>query len=373
MGYVAVKGGAAAVLNAEKLVKYYRVKNRSKLLEVDQIRDQLRLAVDRAMSEGSLYAPDLAALAIKQAEGDPLEAAFILRAYRSTQPRDFYSLLGDTRRMRIIRRISATFKDVPGGQILGPTRDYTVRLLDFDLAGEDADQTARFIDELIGEAAGCGTAKPPSFPKVIDILREQGLLEETPRNFLEKPDSDITRDGLIFPASRAARLQVLARGETGGMVTLAYTTMRGYGNIHPTLGELRVGYLPVRIPHPLGEGELILGEILVTEAEVISQHFSEAGAGRRPVFSVGYGLCFGHNEEKAIAMAILERAIDTGEPKAPAQDEEFVLSHIDGIEAAGFTAHWKLPHYVTFQSELDRIRKSQGKSGESNGVISHGN
>ena len=93
--------------------------------------------------------------------------------------------------------------------------------------------------------------------------------------------------------------------------------------------------------------------MLVTEAEVVSQAFSEGG-NEKPMFTVGYGLCFGHNEEKAISMAILERTIDTKNPQAPAEDEEFVLYHIDGIKAAGFTAHWKLPHYVTFQSVLDR-------------------
>jgi alpha-D-ribose 1-methylphosphonate 5-triphosphate synthase subunit PhnI len=361
MGYVAVKGGTVAVENAEKLAKYFRLKGRSPVLKVEQIRDQLRFMVDRAMSEGSIYAPDLAAIAVKQAEGDPMEAAFILRAYRSTQPRDFYSLVGDTRQMRVIRRISATFKDVPGGQILGPTRDYTVRLLNYELAQETEEAARCFVDEFLSDILADEFQEPPIFPKIVDLLREQGLLKASPGLEMTKPDADITRDGLTFPATRAARLQVLARGETGGMVTLAYTTMRGYGNIHPTLGELRVGYLPLKIKHPAGHGELVVGEVLVTEAEVVSQSFvSEAGKGEgKPTFTIGYGLCFGQNEEKAIAMAILERAIDTREPQAPAQDEEFVLSHVDGIEAAGFTAHWKLPHYVTFQSELDRIRKSR--------------
>lgn len=363
MGYVAVKGGIESVANAEKVAKYFRLKGRSKLLEVRQIRDQLRLAVDRVLSEGSLYAPDLAALAIKQAEGDPIEASFIMRAFRSTKPREYYSVIADTREMRLVRRISATFKDIPGGQILGPTRDYTIRLLNFDLAQETEADAALFLRELRAEAGAAVSANRPAFPKVIDILREQGLLKEVDAGKpLEKPDTDITRDGLTFPASRSARLQVLARGETGGMVTLAYSTMRGYGNIHPALGELRVGYLPLKIRHPLGGREICIGEVLVTEAEVISEEFSEGNEGK-PIFTVGYGLVFGHNEEKAIAMAILERAIDSKSPKAPAEDEEFVLYHIDGIEAAGFTAHWKLPHYVTFQSVLDRIRKSQNSSG----------
>ena len=43
-----------------------------------------RLAVDRVMSEGSLYDRELAALAIKQARGDLIEAIFLLRAFRAT-------------------------------------------------------------------------------------------------------------------------------------------------------------------------------------------------------------------------------------------------------------------------------------------------
>jgi alpha-D-ribose 1-methylphosphonate 5-triphosphate synthase subunit PhnI len=358
MGYVAVKGGLEAVAQAELLSRYFRVRGGAKPLEPAQIRDQLRLAVDRAMSEGSLYAPDLAALALKQAEGDPLEASFLLRAYRSTQPRDFYSLVAEVREMRVLRRISATFKDIPGGQLLGPTRDYTIRLLDFDLRKETTDAIREFIRAYLTGVDGEGAGEPATFPKVIDLLREQGLLKPAPSGGREeRPAGDLTRDGLSFPAPRALRLQALTRGETGGMVTLAYTTMRGYGNIHPTLGELRVGYLPLRMRHPVHGEPVTVGEVLVTEAEVISQDLSESE--ERPVFTVGYGLCFGQNEEKAIAMAILERAMDTAQPTAPAQDEEFVLSHIDGIEAAGFTAHWKLPHYVTFQSALDRLRKAR--------------
>ncbi|MFW6022592.1 MAG: carbon-phosphorus lyase complex subunit PhnI [Halanaerobiaceae bacterium] len=383
MGYVAVKGGINAVNNSEKLVNYYRVKGKSEPIEVEQIHDQLRFAVDRAMSEGSIYAPELAALAVKQAEGDPIEASFIMRAFRATQARNHYSVITDTGDMRVIRRISATFKDIPGGQILGPTRDYTTRLLNFNLKDESKDNIQDFITDFLGDIEDKefnDLNEKPVFPKVIDILRKEGLLKESKRDDManmsinsgndissyenEQPACDITREGLKFPAPRSARLQVMARGETGGMITLAYTTMRGYGNIHPTLGELRVGYLPVMIKHPNRDENIHLGEVLVTEAEVISQDFSkdemnDGSEKELPIFTVGYGLCFGHNEEKAISMAILDRAMDTDEPKAPAQDQEFVLSHIDGIEASGFTSHWKLPHYVTFQSVLDRIRKSR--------------
>ena len=90
--------------------------------------------VDRVMTEGSLYDRELAALAIKQARGDLIEAIFLLRAYRTTLPRFGASEPIDTGAMVIERRISATFKDLPGGQVLGPTFDYTHRLLDPALA-----------------------------------------------------------------------------------------------------------------------------------------------------------------------------------------------------------------------------------------------
>ena len=135
--YVAVKGGEKAIVNSHKLVAEERRGDPSvPELTVDQIKHQMKLAVDRVMTEGSLYDPDLAALAIKQAQGDLVEAIFLVRAYRTTLPRFGSSRPIDTACMDIRRRISSTYKDLPGGQVLGPTYDYTHRLLDFTLAAE---------------------------------------------------------------------------------------------------------------------------------------------------------------------------------------------------------------------------------------------
>ena len=89
------------------------------------------------MAEASLYDRRLAALAIKQARGDLIEAVFLARAYRTTLPRFGFAEPLDTARMRLRRRVSATYKDLPGGQVLGPTFDYTHRLIDFDLEAPD--------------------------------------------------------------------------------------------------------------------------------------------------------------------------------------------------------------------------------------------
>jgi alpha-D-ribose 1-methylphosphonate 5-triphosphate synthase subunit PhnI len=135
--YVAVKGGERAIDNAHAwLAEERRGDPEVAELSIAQIREQLTLAVNRVMAEGSLYDPDLAALAIKQARGDLIEAVFLIRAYRTTLPRFGASHPVDTGAMACDRRISATFKDLPGGQVLGPTFDYTHRLLDFALAAE---------------------------------------------------------------------------------------------------------------------------------------------------------------------------------------------------------------------------------------------
>ncbi|MCK4278526.1 MAG: carbon-phosphorus lyase complex subunit PhnI [Desulfurellaceae bacterium] len=354
MGYVAAKGGREAILNAEELVEYFRLKGKSLPLSVKALKEQLRLACDKVMSEGSLYAPELAALALKQAEGDTIEASFLLRAYRSTLPRISYSEPVDTEEMSILRRISSAFKDIPGGQILGPTRDYIQRFLRFDLLGEKEKKNEHFSHINEGEPV-------QKAPKVIDLLREEWLLPQ-PAVKTNKEPYDITRCALIFPLPRSGRLQAMARGEEGGMMAIAYSSMRGYGDTHPTLAELRVGYIPLKIKHPITGKTVTAGEVLVTEVEIIAGKPTQTGE-EVPQFTLGYGLVFGHNERKAISMAMLDITMKTQEPKHPAEDQEFVICHIDSIESSGFTAHWKLPHYVTFQSDLDRLRKIQKEKG----------
>ena len=359
MGYVAVKGGTEAIERACQLFAHERMKGNSSPLEVQQVQEQLYLAVDRVMGEGGLYAPELAALSFKQAAGDTFEASFMLRAYRATQARLGYSLPVSTEKMRVVRRISSAFKDIPGGQILGPTSDYTLRLLDFDLLEDDDARRAAFRERLFADLPADAEI-PASFPKMVDILRREGLLAEA--DSLPKAELlDVTRQSLAFPAPRNAALQTLARGETGGMLLLAYSSMRGYGMIHPTLAELRVGYLPITVPHPVTGEPYTVGEVKVTEAEVVARF---KGSDGMPRFSLGYGLCFGQNEIKAISMAVLDRCTRAENPSCPAEDQEYVLYHVDGIEAMGFCNHWKLPHYVDFQSELDRLRKAQRIAGQ---------
>ncbi|MEM6549597.1 MAG: carbon-phosphorus lyase complex subunit PhnI [Pseudomonadota bacterium] len=346
--YVAVKGGERAIENAHAwLAEARRGDPAVPELSLAQIREQMRLAVARVMAEGSLYDPDLAALAIKQASGDLIEAVFLIRAYRTTLPRFGATTPVETAEMAPNRRISAVFKDVPGGQILGPTYDYTHRLLDFALAADGEVPHAPTAD--------CGDR---TAPHVVGFLNEEGLIQEERHTGAEPPD--LTREPLEFPCERALRLQAMARGDEGFLLGLAYSTQRGYGRTHAFVGELRVGMVAVEVEIPELGFSITFAEIELTECETVNQF--KGSKTEPPQFTRGYGLVFGQGERKALAMSLVDRALrweELGEDftGAPAQDEEFVVAHVDNIQASGFLEHIKLPHYVDFQSELELLRK----------------
>jgi alpha-D-ribose 1-methylphosphonate 5-triphosphate synthase subunit PhnI len=353
--YVAVKGGEKAIENAHAwLAEERRGSTDIAELSIAQIREQLSLAVNRVMAEGSLYDPDLAALAIKQARGDLIEAIFLIRAYRTTLPRFGYSNPVETGAMTCDRRISATFKDAPGGQVLGPTFDYTHRLLDFKLAAE-------------GEIPAAPKAQPRTepTPHITEFLKGEDIIQDEPAN--DETPGDLTREPMEFPAGRPLRLQSLTRGDEGFVLGMAYSTQRGYARNHAFVGELRIGKAAVEMEIPELGFAIEIGEVEVTECETVNQF--KGSKTEPPQFTRGYGLVFGQSERKSIAMALVDRALrweELGEDNlgAPAQDEEFVLSHADNIQATGFLEHIKLPHYVDFQSELELVRKLRREAEE---------
>ena len=352
--YVAVKGGERAIDNAHQwLAEERRGDPAVPELTIPQIREQMRLAVNRVMAEGSLYDPDLAALAIKQARGDLIEAVFLIRAYRTTLPRFAGSVPVDTGAMAVDRRISATFKDLPGGQVLGPTFDYTHRLLDFTLMAEGA--SPGNPAPLGGGRRGEGETR---IPHVTSFLNRDGLIEGAEPS--DAAPADLTREPMELPADRALRLQALARGDEGFILSMAYSTQRGYGRTHAFVGELRIGTVAVEVQIPELGFAVEIGEIELTECETVNQF--KGSRTEPPQFTRGYGLVMGQSERKAIAMSLVDRALrwqELGEDftGAPAQDEEFVLMHCDNIQATGFLEHIKLPHYVDFQAELELVRK----------------
>ena len=377
MGYVAVRGGGKAIEESLKLLECERV-SASASWGTDEI-------------EGTF--PEL------------VERPYVSRPV-------------DTAQMRVARRVSAAFKDVPGGQVLGATRDYSHRLLAFDLETEGAEELAEKRAELTAhfdEAAQASEAAGREgvsavMPRVLDYLRAQGLLAQVEADDAEPVDA--TMVPLSFPAPRSVRLQTLARGMTQAVEALGYAAIRGFGPAHPTVGELRQGRVAVAVDHPLEAGgpedAYYLGSIPVTEVESVFEDEGASGAsegagagtgagsgggstggaraaggsvegvaaaagsaagcsasgGASLALTVGYGLVFGRAETKAIAMSVLDHCLEHGDARYPTEDEEFVLYHVDGVEATGFISHLKLPHYVTFQSKLSSVRETRGAEPE---------
>jgi alpha-D-ribose 1-methylphosphonate 5-triphosphate synthase subunit PhnI len=352
--YVAVKGGERAIERSWDLLAANRRGDEAIAeLSVDQIREQLGLAVARVMTEGSVYDEELAALAIKQAAGDLVEAIFLLRAYRTTLPRFGYTVPLDTEAMLVERRISAAFKDIPGGQMLGGTYDYTQRLLDFSLLAEGGPRTANV------SVASCSAPQQEAMPRVLALLDKEGLIEQEKKHADAPEPGDLSREPLMFPVQRPVRLQNLARADEGFLLAIGYATQRGYANSHPFAGEIRYGEVAVELELEELGFSVEIGDIDITECQMINQF---AGSGDvPPTFTQGYGLAFGHSERKAMAMALVDRALraqELGETvSSPTQDAEFVLYHSDNVEASGFVQHLKLPHYVDFQSELELLRR----------------
>ena len=379
MAYVAVTGGQEAIAATMTLLADYRHQGNVALDPV-AIVNRMGLLIDKIMGEAGLYDPDHAALALMQSEGSVEEAVFLLRAYRSSLMRTYYSLPLDGAQMRLLRRISAAYKDVPGGQMLGATYDYTHRLLDFSLLCE---QKETEIGSIASGEDGC---VPLYAQRVSDLLRAENIIERLPdpATQTEALPEDITQNPLRFPTPRSARLQAMARAESGYLGGLAYANLRGFGQAHPTVGELRTGWLEVDIEHPLLEGEVLhVGEIQLTEVESFfsleeESHLEElrddplrrmqSGQGDKADTStnalqigIGYGLTFGRSDQKAIAMSIMDFSLEKKSENILC-DDEFVLLHGDCLEMSGFISHLKLPHYVTFQSKLDRVRSTQRDS-----------
>jgi len=341
MGYVAIKGGQNAINNS--LMFYEELINENQNLEPLQIENSLRYAVDKVMSEGSLYSKKLASMAVLKSGGDLFNASFLLRAHRSSCERVGVAKTIFSDDMKIIRRISSTFKDIKGGQILGPSNDYEVKLI----LKRAADKTVWNWNDY--------SDKDVYVPSALKPLRDANLVK-----VLQKDEkiSDITRFFPNPPYPRSAVMQIMARGETGSMLAFAYTSMRGYGDVHPTIGDLRIGSADVKFTHPFTKNEVKIGEINLTACEIVATFEKQENGGVK--LTTGFGVCFGFNETKAISMSVLDTSIynesyTIGEGSI-ANNVEIVIHHIDSIESQGFANHYKLPHYVTFQADLQVFR-----------------
>jgi alpha-D-ribose 1-methylphosphonate 5-triphosphate synthase subunit PhnI len=348
MAYVAARGGEHAIQQAEAF--YRELLGALTLERVRAVEEALPYLLDRVMGEASLYAPELAALALAQTGGDLYETVLLLRAYRTTQPRLAYAAPLEQEQLQTVRRVSAAFKDIPGGQVLGPTLDYSHRLLQMNvLRGATSSASVE----------PAADPSPSSFPALAAWQRAAGLLEPvTPDQTAPSDVPDVTREPLLFPASRAHSLQSLARGDTGGLLALGYANMRGYGAVHPTINEVRLAHGDVILTHPTTGVQFSAGKVRVSSSEIVTNF---GGNPRDPRLELGFSATLGWNEVKVIAASMLDLSMERG--AHPSQTPEFVLYHTEPVESSGFCIHFKLPHYVTFQSSLEAMRAVKSGAG----------
>jgi len=357
MSYVAIKGGADAIRTSKHVFRDFIAP--AKEISDDALQKGLVFACDRIMGEGALYSEKLAAEAIRRTGGDLLEAAFYLRAHRSTCRR-----IGDAEQvscdsMRVLRRISSAFKDIEGGQILGPSCDYVIRLFHAHIQ-DDAEIETGGRPNFPDPSPKNSGLPPISTPSAMNSLRHNDQIVVL-ENKETKP-YDVSRSIPLPPYPRSALMQVMARGETGAMLAFSYTSMRGYGDVHPTIGDLRIGYLTIEFTHPFTGNKVKIGEIRVTACESIGSFSNDERDGKLRLSS-GFGFCLGFNETKAIAMSILDMAMHHScysvGGAGIATNPEVIIHHVDGIESMGFCNHFKLPHYVTFQADLQVLDKTK--------------
>lgn len=347
MGYSGARGGLEAILAAERLVREERDHAPEPAVSTAQITARFRLAVDRIQGEAGLYHESTAADAFRQAEGDTLEAAHLVRAHRSTLPRLARSLAVDPDEMVVLRRIVPAHRTPDGPQLLGRTTDYTGRMLRREAPdGPQAPGPPQPAPAPVADrtAEQRHPARFSAFLRSLDLL-----VEHTPD---DAEPFDVTRRPARPPAPRSAVLASMARAETGALVGIWYRSILGPdGDIHEvTLGEVRHGRLPLRVSHPHTGRPVRVGSFRASEAEAIED--LDGADEDRTRFDIGYGLVFGHNERKAIAMANLDIACRRFGRSGPL--EQLLLLTTDGLDSAGFLEHLKLPHYVTFRSMVER-------------------
>ena len=262
-----------------------------------QISEQLALAVDRVMTEGSLYDRELAALAIKQARGDLIEAIFLVRAFRATLPRFGATEPVDTGTMQVRRRISSTFKDIPGGQILGPTFDYTHRLLDPQLAEgfvPEEPATSRGVD--------CGDAARHRHPRPRRPDRAVAAGRGRRRRSATSPASRSAFPPIAICACKISRAPTKASCSRSAIRRSAATAATIPSPARSASARSRSSSWPRMSALPCRSARSTL-----TECQMVNQF--KGSATEAPCFTRGYGLAFGQSERKTMSMALVDRAL----------------------------------------------------------------
>ncbi|WP_395306833.1 carbon-phosphorus lyase complex subunit PhnI [Mycobacterium sp. AMU20-3851] len=298
------------------------------------------LLEEQICAEAGLWEPAAARRALDQALGDPAHAVSILRVWAATQPH-VEALPVRPQDAVLTRRLSSAYPQVPGGQWLG----FAPELIPRQLVWDEQPETGGRAD-----TAHAAPAEPAprrsEVPRVRDLIR--GVPTATPP--ADGAGDDPAAAVLVAPHSRANRLAILARGETGALVSLAALILGR--RQEAVLVELSVAMASVRIPHPRSGIPIEVAEVPITEVEVVL----DAEVDGRPGLALGWGATLGTVERRAVALALLDAAMladgDLAEPLT--LDEQTVIAATDGPATNGFVEHLRLPHYAGFTAYLSQ-------------------
>lgn len=338
MSYTSYKEDASAVAAAQRLAS-----ERRKPGAPGDLAAQMPLLLDQIQGEAGLFAPALAERALNQTNGELGRAVGLLRAWGAVLPRLATPTLGEDD-VRVVRRLTPTFRNPEDGQYLGVSPDHAPRLLQTDDAPE-AEQT--LVEQPAAEPTDAPhTPQPLEFSRAVTDLEASGV---------------IAHGTGAHSGPRSALLAALAQGDTGALTTGAYAVMRTFGNQRePLIGELRTGYVPVQVIHPDLGIQITLGEVPVCTTELIVERRHAPDAQDSPVgrFYLGIGATIGHVERRSISAALLDATchrdnVEDDVGLGMLADPELLTPMLDGAAACGQVEHLKLPHHVQFQSKLN--------------------
>jgi alpha-D-ribose 1-methylphosphonate 5-triphosphate synthase subunit PhnI len=358
MGYTSVANREEAVAAARSLAAGLRAGAPEEGGDFEAVIARAPFAIDQVCAESGIVERLVCARAYVQAEGDLARAVSLVRAWAANLPQ-LARMRTSPGEWRLTRRIVPAFVAPPGGQFLGASRDYEPRLLSFEGGDGRSERGSHARNGAVAASADESEAAALAMPPVAAVLGAEDLLAA----------ADPPAEPVDTTRSAASRLEhggflhLLSRAETGALTAMAYAAIRGHSQRQdPTLLELRCGEVPVMMQRPDG-GSFVLGTFVATYAEMALYAVHEGGAADAR-FTLGTGATVGRIERRAIAAALIDATTtragtETGVARAPHDDREFLSIVCEGQESSGFVEHLKLPHYVTFAADLDRVRSAR--------------
>ncbi len=296
-------------------------------------------------AEAGLWSQGAARRALAQAGGDVSRAVALVRVWAATLPQ-LPPVTAGPDDVMLVRRVSAAFADVPGGQWLGAAPELASRLLAWDDPDAPTDAPASAARHDGGsdriDVLATGAPTRAECPRVRDLLDRVPIAPVAD----DGPGPDPARAPLVAPFARSATLTALAQGETGALVGMASLALAG--RREAVLAEVTTAAVTVRVAHPRSGVPCALARVTVVEAEAIV----DADVGGRPGVALGWGASLGSLERRALAVAVIDGTLQAG----GGITAETVLAATEGMATAGFVDHLRLPHHASFGSYLDRVR-----------------